>query len=133
MQSGLLPSHCAESPSTNVHRRYREVKAAAPEHYQHRLLLRAFSAWRDRTANKQLSEQQRRLAVRHCYLSRLRKVLQAWQLAMVAAGHKQQLDKVACGHHRRRLLISVLQVRRHPQHQGVMQPWSCLLDGRDAW
>jgi hypothetical protein len=115
-----------------VHHRYREAKAAAPEHYQHRLLLLAFSAWRDRTAAKQLSEQQRRLAVRHCYLSTLTKVLQAWRLAMVAAGHKQQLDEVACGHHRRKLLISFLQVRRHPQHQGVTQPWFCLLHGSDA-
>lgn len=90
--------------------RYLARKAAAPEHYQHRLLARVLAAWWDRTAVKQHAEQQRRLATRHHYLGTLRKVLQAWQEAMAVACHKQQLAAAAERHHNTRLLSAVLQV-----------------------
>lgn len=91
--------------------RYVQLKAAAPEHYQHRLVVRALIAWRDRTAAKQHAEQQRRLAVRHQYLCTLGKVLQAWQEAVSIAGGKQQASAAAQQHFERKLLTAVLQVR----------------------
>jgi hypothetical protein len=90
--------------------RYLARKAAAPEHYQQRLLTRVLAAWRDRTAAKQRAEQQRRLATRHHYLSTIHKVLQAWREAMAVACHKQQLAAAAEQHHNKRLLTAVLQV-----------------------
>jgi hypothetical protein len=90
--------------------RYLQLKAAAPEHYQHRLLVRAFTAWRDRTEAKQHAEQQRQLAVRHRYRCTLGKVLQAWQEAVKTAGHKQQVSATAQQHFEHKLLTAVVRV-----------------------
>lgn len=98
--------------------RYVALKAAAPEHYQHRLLVRALTAWRHRTANKQHAEQQRRLAVRHNYLHTLSKALQAWRESMEAAGHKQQQVAAVQQHYNTKLLSKVLQV-------GVSRTYLC--------
>jgi plasmid maintenance system killer protein len=103
-----------------------QLKAAAPKHYQHRLLVRAFTAWQDRTAAKQHAEQQRRLAVRHRYLCTLGKVLQAWKEAVKAAGHKQQMSAAAQQHFEHKLLITVVQVSAccvmRVQHQWYLVP-----------
>jgi hypothetical protein len=69
------------------------------------------TAWRDRTAAKQAAEQQRRLAVRHFYLSTLGRVVRGWRLAGEAAANKQQLLAAARQRYNSRLLAAVMQVR----------------------
>jgi len=99
--------------------RYRQIKAAAPGQYQHRLMVRVLTAWRARTAAKQAAEQQRRVAVRHHYLTVLGKSLRAWCCAMQAAGQKQEQLAAARAHHKTRLLSAVLEVGTavYIQHQ----------------